>query len=490
MKKYLLAMTFVAALGILIQSGCGGRGATLHITSGPGTIAVFGADTPQCSNVISFVLTFTGLTLAPQSGSSPVSILPAGQAVTVDFASLMNFATMLSVSNVAPGTYNALGITLANPQLTYLDTSTTPSSLKTIAPTMSSLTINLNLKPAITITSNSTVALQLDFNLLNSVSTGSNNQFTVTPTFTASAASAAGSNGFVEFDDLRGLVQSVTASSTNPSFVGSFTISSPNAPTFTVHATNSTGFVGVSGLSGLTAGTYVEMDAFLDANANIVANTVVAEGQEDQADGNAAFGGLITSVKPQTGSVTQFTLLVSEENPDMSSRVPLFSTLTFTIAPSSTTFGLTGQAADFADFSYGPTDFAAGQRVVVQGTLPSGSGITQTATARSVFLGLQSVLGNLSTNPSTPVTSYDGVDGGFTLVPCSALFQPAQITVLSASQTTFAGISNLYSLSTAGPHFLLVKGLLFDEQSTTTYGVESWTVPANVQVASEIDQLP
>ena len=217
---------------------------------------------------------------------------------------------------------------------------------------------------------------------------------------------------------------------------------------------------------------------------------MVAEDQENQASGEAAFAGLITSVTPQTGNATQFTLFVGEENPDVSSRVGLFSTLTFNIAPSSTRFGLTAQAADFANFSFGNANLAAGQRVVVHGTLPSGSGTAQTATARSVFLGLQSVLGNLSTNPNTPVATNDGVDGGFTLLPCSPLFQPAQITVLSAQQTAFLGISNLYSLNNPGTHFLLVKGLLFNERSTTSFGVESWTVPANVQVANQVHQLP
>ena len=398
MRKYILAIASVAAIGLLIQSGCGGRGgvATLPIITTPGTIAVFGGDAPVCS-VISFSVTLTGLTLTPQSGSSPVSVLPGGKAVTVDFASLMDFATMLSLSNVPPGTYDALGITLSNPQLTYLDASTTPPSLKTIAPTMSSLTINLNLNPAMTIASNGTVALQLDFNLLNSVLTDSNNQITgsVNPTFTTTLASASGSNGFAEFDDLSGLVQSVSTSSTNPSFVGSFTISRPNAPTFTVNVTSSTTFDGVSGLSALTAGTFVETDAFLDSKGNIVANTVVAEAQEDAASGEAAFAGLITSVTPQSGNATQFTLLVQEENPDVSTRVALFSPLTVNIALSSTTFGLTAQAANFANFPFGPANLAVGQRVVVHGTLPSGSGTAQTATARSVFLGLQSVLGNL-----------------------------------------------------------------------------------------------
>jgi len=497
MKKYILAMVSVAALGILIHSGCGGTGHTiLPVVATPGTLAVFGGDAPLCS-VISFSLTISGLTLTPQSGGSPVSVLPGGTPITVDFASLMDFATMFSLSNVPPGTYNTLGITLSNPQLTYLDTSTTPPSFKTITLgnglTMSSLSISLNLSPAATITSNGTLALQLDFNLLNSVLTNSSNQITgsVNPTFTASLVSASGSNGFVHFDDLRGLVQSVSTSSTNPSFVGNFTISSPNAPTFTVYVTSSTSFVGVSGLSGLTSGTFVEMGAFVNANANIVANTVVDEAQEDQASGEAAFVGLITSVTPQSGNATQFTLLVEEENPDVSSRVALFSLLTFNIVPSSTTFGLTVQAADFANFSFGPANLAVGQRVVVHGTLPSGSGTAQTATARSVFLGFQSILGNLSTNPSTPVNiASDGVDGGFTLVPCSPLFQPAQIAVLVAQQTAFVGLSGLSSLTNPGSHFLLVKGLLFYEQSNTTFGVESWIVPANVQVATQVHQLP
>jgi hypothetical protein len=440
--------------------------------------------------VASFSVTITGLTLTPQSGGSPVSVLSGGQPVTVDFASLMDFATMFSLVNVSAGTYDALGITLSNPQLTYLDTSTTPPSFKTITPTMTSLTINLVLNPAMAIASNGAAALQLEFNLLNSISVGSNNQFTVTPTFTANPASASGSNGFAELDDLSGLVQSVSTSSPNPSFIGTFTISRPNAPTLTVYVSSSTSFTGVSGLSGLTAGTFVEVDAFLDTNDNIVANTVVAEAQEDQASGSAAFTGLITSMTPQSGNATQFTLLVQEENPDVSSRVALFSPLTINIAPSSTTFGLASQSADFANFSYGPTNLAVGQRVVVHGTLPSGSGAAQTATARSVFLRLQSILGNLSTNPSTPVVTSDGVDGGFALVPCSPLLQAGQITVLSASQTAFVGIPGLNSLNNPGAHFLLVKGLLFYEQSATTFGVESWTVPANVQVATQVHQLP
>jgi len=82
------------------------------------------------------------------------------------------------------------------------------------------------------------------------------------------------------------------------------------------------------------------------------------------------------------------------------------------------------------------------------------------------------------------------VDGGFTLVPCSPLFQNAPITALVNQQTAYSGLANLSSLNNPGSHFLLVQGLLFYEQSATTYGVESWTVPGEVQVATEVHQLP
>ena len=492
MKRYLLAVALGAAAGLILESGCSGpgHGTKTIITPANGTLAIFGGDSPFCG-ALSFAVTITGLTLTPQSGTAPVSALPSGTQVTVDFASLMDLKNMLSLSSLPPGTYNSLGMTLSNPQLTYIDTSTTPPSIKTAAPAMSSLTVSVPLNPAVTLASSGSLGLQLDFNLVDSLSAGAGSSFTATPAFTAAGVPASGPSGYAYLEDLSGLVQSVSTSSTNPSFTGSFTISRPGAQNFTVNVSSSTAFQGISGLGALAAGTFVEMTAVLDANANLIANTVVTEAQEDAANGQAAFVGLITAVAPPTGNATQFTMLVQQENPDVSSRVPVFSLLTVNLSPSSTTFGISAPGANFANFSYGLNGIAVGQRVVVHGTLPSGSAAASSATARSVFLGLQSILGSLSTNPLTPVAiATDGVDGGFTLVPCSPLFQNAPITALVNQQTNYSGLANLASLNDPGPHFLLVKGLLFYQQSTTSFGVESWTVPAEVQPATEVHQLP
>ena len=149
MRKYLLAMALVAGAGLFLESGCsgpGGQGTPPHVVTTPGTLAIFGGDTPFCG-VLSFTVTITSLTLTPQSGSTPVSVLSGGSAETVDFASLMDFATVFSLSSAPPGTYTALGMTLSNPQLTYMDTSTNPPSIKTVVPAMPTLVVSLPFNP-------------------------------------------------------------------------------------------------------------------------------------------------------------------------------------------------------------------------------------------------------------------------------------------------------------------------------------------------------
>jgi hypothetical protein len=461
-------------------------------------VVIFGGDAPLCS-ILSFTVTVTGITLTPQGGGTPVSVLSGGSPITLDFASLMDLTTMLSFSSVVPGTYTALTVTLSNPQLYVWDTTKTPPAPNTIAVTFSSSTITLDLSPMVTVASNGTVGLQLDFNLLKAVQIDkTTGQITgdVTPTFAVSSASATGTNGFAEFEGLRGIVQSVATTSTNSSFTGNFTVQPPLSASFVINVSSSTKFDGISGLSSLTSGTFVEVDAFADANGNVVAKEVQAEEHEDASTGQAAFLGLITSVtRDSSGNATTFDLFVREEAPDVSSRVPLGSLLTVDVG-SSTGFSLVARGTNFATLPFDPTTLAVGQLVVVHGQL-SAAGVTPvTADARSIFLGIQSILGNLSVmSPTMPVIISSSVDpktGGFTLLPCSPVFQSQPpITVVTYSQTTtFAGISDLNGLTSAQP-LLLIKGLLFYQQKVGTVSGVTWGVlPANVQVASQVHQLP
>lgn len=95
MRKQWLALGLIAGLATVIMVGCGGSGGggstSLPISPATGSVAVFGGDAPLCS-ILSFTGTIAGGTLTRQAGGSPVSVLPSGKSVTLDFASLMDFA--------------------------------------------------------------------------------------------------------------------------------------------------------------------------------------------------------------------------------------------------------------------------------------------------------------------------------------------------------------------------------------------------------------
>jgi hypothetical protein len=408
----------------------------------------------------------------------------------------MDFTAPITLANIPTGTYSQLNLTLANPQLTYWDTTKTPPGPTTLNLSFSSLNVTVPLSPNLTVSTSGTAALQLDFNLLQSVLLDQNNQITgnVQPVFTASPASVGSSNTFTAIQDLRGLVGTVTTTSTNSAYTGSFTLASTAGPTVTVYVNGTTTYAGVTGLSGLASNTFVQIAGAIDASGNLVAGKVQAEAVENATNGQVAFKGIISSVtRNASGSATQFNLVVTEEAPAVSEEVPLQSVLTLNVN-TSTTFAITaeGQPSNFANITFSTTTLGVGQQVVAHAQLPASGTSPFTATALAVDLGTQSILGNLSTSPTTPVVvGNDGKTGGFTLLPCSPLYsQP--ITTISYFQTTFlgTGLTNLTSLQTTGTHFLLVQGLLFYRQTTGSLNSESWIAPANVQVAAEIHQLP
>jgi Domain of unknown function (DUF4382) len=505
MFKRLLAISLMVGIALLIQVSCssgpGNPNNPPNFASPTGTVVAYGGDAPLCS-IISFNITITGMTLTPVGTavggtSSPSSILASGQSLTLDFASLMDFTASITLANVPTGSYSQLNLTLANPQLTYWDTTLTPPRPTTLNLNLSSLNVTLNLSPALAVTASGAAAIQLDFNLLKSVVLDQNGQITsnVQPVFTVAPVTVGTNPAFVKIQDLRGMVSSVTTTSTNSAYTGSFALQSTAGPTVTVYVSGPTTYAGVAGLSSLTSNTFVQVAAAIDASGNLLASRVQAEGQESAANGQVAFRGLISSVTRDTsGNATQFNLLVGEEAPAVTGQVPLESVLTFNVN-SSTTFAITaeGQAANLANFTFDATTLGVGQQVVAHAQLPAAGTLPFTATPQAVYLGTQSILGNLSTSATAPVVvGNDGKTGGFTLLPCSPLYQSQPITAISYFQTTFAGtgLTSLTSLQTPGTHFLLLQGLLFYRQQTGNLNSVAWPAPANVQVATVVHQLP
>jgi len=484
-----------AGLATILMVGCGSNSGSSSSLTPPagnptGTLVTFGSDAPIC-DVESFEVTITSASLVPKGGGSPVSIISSAQPLTVDFARLVDFANLLSTTSVAAGTYSQLQMTLSNPQMTVLNTQTTPPSPVAVTTTLTTQNFTLDINPALTIVSNSASALTMDFNLRKSVQTDANGQVTgtVDPQFSLTPASTSGSGQLGEADDLYGVVQSVSTTSSNSSFTGSFTLQVQGGvgQVLTIQVNGDTDFEGdnVTGLASLPTGSFVEIDAIVDTSGNIVAQEVDVEDQVASSNQRSAFLGKILSVtRDGSGNTTQFNLLVGEEVPDLSGQVPLRSSLTVALQ-SNTRYRVRRHHMNPDNFAYSPQTLGVAQLVGVYGVLQAGS--PPTLNANAVYLRPRTVLGNFNT---LLAAGSDGKTGGFTLTPCGDLFHAQPVTILTFAGTNFVGVSDLVGL---GPQPTLgTRGLLFYQQ-TNGPGSQSpatWTAPTWTLEAKQVHQRP
>jgi len=490
MRNRLMALGFALSVGALLTIGCAGGSSTSVFgggAGGSGSLVVLGGDAPLC-DVLSFQVTVTGLTLTPVSGGTPISVLSSGQSITVDFASLMDFTTVLNLTSAPPGTYSQITLTLSNPRLTVLDATKSPPAVAAVPATLNSSTIKVDITPNLTLTTTGTAALQVDFDLLKSIATDSKGQATgaVNPVFSASPTTVTSATGsLAEIEDLRGVVKSVNTTGSG-SFTGSFVVQTPgaNGPTRTVNVNGSTAFQGVSNLGNLLVGDFVEADAFVDSKANIVANLIQVGDMEDPSQSKAGFVGLVTSVTYVSGNATQLNLFVREEAPDISATIPLETLVVVHIQPS-TRFQVSAIGANPPQLALSAANIGIGQQIIVHGQFVAGStGVSPLVNASSIFLTLQSIVGNFN---KLVIAGSDGKTGGFVFVPCSGIFQAQSLTALTFSRTSFAGISDLTGLTKVPT--LVVKGLLFLEPTLTSSGSVTLTPPSSVVVAKQVHQL-
>ncbi len=484
MRKYLAALMAVLGVSVaVIEFGCG-TSSTRQVqqqTLATGSVAILGSDAPMCA-VLSLSLTITGATLTPEGGGSPVSVISSSQPLTVDFASLMDFATMLSLSKVAAGDYSQITLTLSNPQLMVLDTSKSPPAPASIPATLTNSTVTVNIEPDLDVETNGSASLTLDFNLLKSVQTDSNGQVTGTigPVFRAKSKKSTGDENEDELDDLKGTAQSVTTTSSNAAFIGSFVLAR-GQNTLAINITGTTKFDGISGLGALAPNTFLEVDARLDSNGNIVAKQVSAQDADDQNPGRVTLIGLATSVnRDSSGHATQLKMFVAETHPEDNDLFPEHAPATVNIT-GTTVFNIANPTVNQASLPFDATTLGLGQAIAVHGDVAQSS--PGTLTANFIFLRERSIVGNFS---ALLAAGSDDLTGGFTMVPCAPIFQSQPTTVLTFSQTEFRGVSGLKELSPTP--LVVVKGLVFYEQTSGAANGASWSAPAFVDEAQRVHQ--
>lgn len=150
-RKWLSGI-FAFALGALAV-GCGGNTTTPIVQNQPGTVFVSGGDAPL-QGVVSFKVVVSGISVAEGTGT-PVTVTTGPQ--TVDFARLNGLHTLLDLNTIPAGTYDTVIVTLATPEIDYLNV-TNPQTNPPTRPTISSLTATSN-PPATLSTSTVTITL-------------------------------------------------------------------------------------------------------------------------------------------------------------------------------------------------------------------------------------------------------------------------------------------------------------------------------------------
>jgi hypothetical protein len=488
MKKAIFAIAAVAGLSFLILNGCGSSTTPPPPPqqAGNGSVVVMATDAPLC-NVFSFTVTISGITLTPQGGGDPVSVLGQGQSVTIDFLRLMDFNTVLNLASVPAGTYSQMALTLSSAQLTVIDVTQSPPVPVPITTSLENATVTMNLDPAVTVTEGGTVSLLIDFHLFRSVRTDGLGDVTgmVNPQMSVARVSPTPQDGLGRLDELHGVVQSVSTTSSNSSFVGSFRLQTRGGfgPVLTVQVTSTTEFEDISGLSELAVNSFVEVEAFVDTAGNIVAREVEVEGSIE-GEGRAAFEGLVLHVERDlaSGKAKQFVLFVRAEHPDVSGSIPLRSALTVNVSDT-TRFGVIRPGINEAGLTFDATNLGVGQAVIALGAYQTDP--QRTLDAHGVALRPQALRGQFSP-PALGISQNDPRVGGFNLVPCSALFKGQPVHVFTFANTEFYGISDLNGLSSLPP--IHAKGLLFYEPGLVTINGITVTPPSMVMEARRVHQ--
>jgi hypothetical protein len=274
---------------------------------------VNGTDAPLPS-VLSFQVDITGMTVSDGT-NPPVSILSGTQ--TVDFARLNGLHTLLDLNAISAGTYSNVNVTLANPQIAYLNVTspqTTPPTRPTIitlngtttpAVTLTQSMVSINLSSPLVVNSGDIIGLSFDFDLRQSIQVDQNGQFTgmVNPTLDLKAITPSDSDAYVD-EFVAGVV------STNASG-NSFVIQGPPGHQFTVNVNDQTEWENGESISNLTSTSIVEISGTLDrTSAAFLADTVAIVSQDQ-----FYAGGLITFVDPATGAANDFDLYVRSTLP-------------------------------------------------------------------------------------------------------------------------------------------------------------------------------
>lgn len=462
-------LSFALALAsCVLMAACGGSMKSSPPGNGvPVSLAI--RDTPPNGvAVLFFEASITGVSLQPTDSKKPaVSLMNAP--VEVEFGHLQTDTAFLSLGSAGPDDYQSATLTFGDAVLTIINHSgmsingCNNNSVCVLKPSFSPTMATVTGAPfPITISQNSVVGIELDFDVAASVQ----NDLSINPTVTVkNLIQREDSDETQEMEKLDEIDGKVTMLGNNQ-----FTLTNDSSgQSFTITVDNNTVYedfdrsgclASPADFSCVQAGQILDVSLSENGMGAMLAKRVEFEENAN----HQVLKGTITSLD----STTQFHMVVFTEEPAVSG-IDEGSLVTVTIEPN-TMFEVgreeTGEDGgfDMSGLSFSSSaDLLVGQNVQIRpGTVSSSGGQTM-VTTDLVRLWPSQITGQVS--------SIDQSSGNFTLTLTSPLFTGAMppittinvVTLSNMNEEDFSGLGSLTVGTTVS-----VKGLLFNTSPAPT----------------------
>jgi hypothetical protein len=311
-RKWLSGLFALALIAFAAGCGAGNMSTPPVAQQQSGTVFISGGDAPLPS-VVSFKVDIMGIAVA-QGTSTPITVTTGEQ--TVDFAKLNGMHTLLDLNTIPTGTYDTVIVTLANPEIDYLNV-TNPQTNPPTRPTISALTststppatlsmstVTISLANPLVVSTGDVIGLGFEFDIAKSLAMN-NGRITgsINPTINVNAITPSDADAYI--DEFIAGVTTINATG------NSFTIQGPHGHAFTVNVNDQTEWEGSETINDLTMSSIVMISGTLDRTAATFDADTVAILSQDKFFA----GGLITYVDPPTGTAQDFDLYVRDVLP-------------------------------------------------------------------------------------------------------------------------------------------------------------------------------
>ncbi len=400
-------------------------GTPASASTAPAVITV--SDAPL-GNILSAKVTISSISLGTSGGSS-VSVV--SQPETVELSGLGATQEPIELTNVAFGTYNSVSVTVSAAQVTYVNSN---GQVVSASATLSSPSVTVALNPALAISTNGEVQLQIGFNLAQSFSI-SGSTVTFTPAISTSGAQVENESDSQREIEVAGQVTAISSTS--------ITIQcGDSGKQFTFTINSSTQFPSGVTTSNIAQGSYVQVKGQTQTDGSLLALTITPLAGNQQSGGQQDGGakGIVVSITHDgTGNLTSFTMVPQES---FGSMMSANATMNVVVA-SSTTYGINEDAKQLglASSSFSAMEVFPGQAVMVMGSMDNSGNLD----AAQIMLGAENAQGTLV---AMPQASGSNLDFSLTLPVPSFLNMYEKLVTLNAVAGTNTDYGNGMTSST------------------------------------------